>query len=79
MCGNIPERSEFRYISEFKNIGYYNRKNYPKRKKPSQAVQVVRKVLKKAKDRKRSGLCVILSEKLGLKKILLGRFLKVKV
>ena len=51
--GKIPEGSAFCYISEFKNGGYHNRKYYPKRKKPSQAVQVVRKVLKKAKDRKK--------------------------
>ena len=65
--------------SEFNNAGDHSRKNYPKRKKPSQAVQVVHKVLKKAKDRKKIRSLRDIEREVGIGKDSVRAILKGKV
>ena len=51
---NIPLRTAERYASEFRLGGNAERKKYPARKKPAQTTAKVRKVIDKAKNRKRA-------------------------
>lgn len=51
--GKIPIRSAERYITEFRDGGNWERKPYSKRTKPQQTRRIIRKVVTKAKDRKR--------------------------
>ena len=51
--GGIPQRSAERYIHEFSNGGDYQRKPYSPRNKPKKSLPIIRKVIKKARNRKK--------------------------